>query len=137
MKRPLFALALFAAVTGAQEDPGVSYHADVVPLLRARCIGCHNPTDKEGDIDLSTRAGLMAELDGENIVTACNPDASLLIASVEPWDGNAPDMPAEGDPLSAEEIDLLRRWIAAVHGHAAPVVWATLLLTAASVPTRR
>ena len=113
MKRSLFALALFAAVSGAQEDPGVSYDADVVPLLRARCIGCHNPTDKEGGIDLSTRAGLMAELDGESIVTACNPDASLLIASVEPWDGNAPDMPAEGDPLSAEEIDLLRRWIAA------------------------
>ncbi len=58
MKRPLFALALFAAVAGAQEDPGVSYHADVVPLLRARCIGCHNPTDKEVTTSFSTAAAV-------------------------------------------------------------------------------
>ena len=106
----LFALASLA---GAQEDPGVSYHADVLPILRARCIGCHNPEDAQGDVDLSTRAGLLAELGGEAIVTPCNPDDSLLIAVVEPWEGNEPEMPAEGEPLSAEEVDLLRRWIAA------------------------
>lgn len=110
----ILGLLLALAVT---EDPPTplppSYEREVRPLLMARCSGCHQPALLKGDLDLTSHGSILAGADGESILNQGDPNASLLLESVLPFEGVAADMPPEGPPLDAMEVDLLRRWIAA------------------------
>ncbi len=119
----LAALACSALVAQAGDAPpsgasapaaeAISYQRDVLPLLRARCQGCHQPARAEGGLDLTTAAGMFGENDSGLIaVVAGDPEASELLAQVTPDESGAALMPQQGEPLSADEIALLRRWIA-------------------------
>jgi WD40 repeat protein len=90
-----------------------SFEREVRPLLMALCSGCHQPALLEGNLDLTTYAGLMHGTDGETILNTQTPDASALLEAVLPCEGLAPDMPPDGPALDAIQINLLRRWIAA------------------------
>src|SRR5688500_10604396 len=92
----------------------VSFQRNIRPILRAKCMGCHQPARAEGGVDLTTRDGMLAE--GESGVAAITPgdaDASELLAQITPDESGESLMPKEGDPLTAVEIDLFRRWIIA------------------------
>lgn len=105
-------LALLAAVA-AQEPADVSYHREVRPLLQAVCAGCHRPGETEGDLDVTSVAALLAGGRSGPSVVPGDPDKSLLVELVTPWDDEPPDMPEDADPLADEQVELLRRWIAA------------------------
>jgi WD40 repeat protein len=79
----------------------------------ARCSGCHQPALLEGDLDLTTFAAIQSGADGDPVINKDAPEESPLLESVISFEGAAVDMPPEGPPLDALEIDLLRRWIAA------------------------
>jgi len=96
------------AQDAAQEK--VSFEREVVPLLRARCHGCHQPAKSKGKLDLTRYGSLMRSEDP--VVVPGKPEESLLLDLVTPFDDEAPEMPEDADPLSAEEVDVLRRWIA-------------------------
>jgi WD40 repeat protein len=87
----------------------VSYHSHVLPILKANCQGCHNPADADGDFVLTTYDKLMAGGSEGVAIVPGDPDESLLIDAVI---GDDPWMPKGNDPLTAEQIDLLRAWIA-------------------------
>ena len=115
---PLLLLLLSSSLTGsalAVQDPGVepvSFQRQVLPILRANCQGCHQPAKAEGKLDLSSFAALeKGGRDGSPIV-AGDPDASLLIDMVSPFDELPPEMPQDRPPLSTDAIDILRRWVA-------------------------
>jgi WD40 repeat protein len=94
-------------------DEGVSFHRDIAPLLRARCQGCHQPARLEGGVDLTTAAGLLGAGDsGQPIVVPGDPDGSELLAQVTPDADGVAMMPQKGEALTADERELLRRWIA-------------------------
>lgn len=91
----------------------VSFHRQVLPLLTARCAGCHQPAKAGGEIVLVSHATLAASrADGEPLVVAGQPDASALLASVLPRGERPPKMPKKGEPLAEREVALLRDWIA-------------------------
>ncbi|MBK8975248.1 MAG: hypothetical protein IPM29_04940 [Planctomycetes bacterium] len=108
-------LATVATLGVALAQDAPSFQRDVLPLLRERCVGCHRPDEHKGDVDLSSFAALMRGADdGSEIVVAGAPEHSLLLEVVVPQAaGTAPAMPEEGAPLTAAEVDLLRRWVAA------------------------
>ena len=83
------------------------FEKEVAPILEQTCLFCHNAHETKGDLDLSTYAAALA-FEG-NIVPG-EPDASLLIRVVS---GPDPDMPKKADPLSEEQVETLREWIAA------------------------
>lgn len=83
------------------------FEREVAPILEQTCLFCHNAHETKGDLDLSTYTTALA-FEG-NIVPG-DPDASLLIEVVR---GPDPDMPKKADPLSAEQVETLRKWIAA------------------------
>ena len=86
----------------------VSWWRDVTPVFKRSCNGCHNPNKLKGEVDTSTFAGLMKHgKHGANLI-AGDPAKSLLITSIA---GKEPDMPKEGDALSAQEVSLITRWI--------------------------
>lgn len=111
---PAFCLAwlcLFApAVLHAEEESAksVDFASQVAPLLEQRCIRCHMPGNEKGDVSLAT----MADLLRQQYVVPGDPASSYLLDLVKSTDGQRPEMPQQGDPLTPDEVDLVRRWIA-------------------------
>lgn len=84
----------------------VSFAEKIAPLLRARCVACHSAREPGGGHVLTTYAGLFSE--GANGPAVVEGDVDSLLCAVVA-DGS---MPQDGEPLSPEEVDLIRRWVA-------------------------
>ena len=91
----------------AQEKP-VSFHKDVMPLLKRSCMGCHNPTKKKGELDMSTYATLKVGGESKTPFVPGDPKKSLIVTLIS---GHEPEMPMKGDPLSEKEVAVIARWI--------------------------
>ncbi|MEQ8847761.1 PSD1 and planctomycete cytochrome C domain-containing protein [Botrimarina sp.] len=101
-----------APVAAPLVDPPVDYASEVAPLLTRRCFACHGPDLAESGLALHEADLALAETDsGLRAIMPGDPHNSELlrrVASEEDWQR----MPPEGEPLSADEVDVLRRWIA-------------------------
>ncbi len=106
--------ALMLGFCGALQakDAAPDYEQAVAPILQKYCAGCHNPDDHEGQFSVESFDAL--QLGGEHgaAVLAGDPGTSRLIRMVS---GAAePKMPPEDKPqLSAEQIAVLKAWVAA------------------------
>ena len=94
----------------------VDFNRDVRPILSGRCYSCHGPDAeaREADLRLDVREDAIRELysDVHGIVPG-DPDASAVIERVTSDDPDLRMPPAsQGPPLTPEEIDTLRKWIA-------------------------
>lgn len=89
----------------------VDFSREVKPILARRCFACHGPESGEGGLRLDGREHALAELDS-GLLAIVPEDAarSELIARITAEDESL-RMPPEGKPLSAHEVDVLRRWI--------------------------
>ncbi len=121
------------------EGNTVSFMKDVAPLLVQNCIACHNAKKTESKYNMITFAGLMkGGQNGEGInVVPGDPDGSYLVELIRP-DGE-PRMPYKQDPMSAEKIAVLEKWIkegAKYDGDDPNADWTALLhkLTVVEVP---
>jgi len=104
--------AVCPAVGGAES---VDYQAQVKPILAERCYACHGALKQESSLRLDTAALAIAGGDSGEAITPGKSADSLLIERILSEDER---MPPEGDPLSAEEVALIRRWVD--QGAAAP-----------------
>jgi hypothetical protein len=106
----LLAAALTVAPSSASAPPArLTFEQHVRPILKAHCLECHGETSKpRGGLDLRLRRLLVAGGDSGAGVAPGNPGDSLLIQRVAEG-----QMPPGKVKLSAAEIDVLRRWIAA------------------------
>ncbi|MGH7127600.1 MAG: DUF1549 domain-containing protein, partial [Planctomycetaceae bacterium] len=93
------------------DTPRVDYVRDVKPLLARRCGSCHGPLRQRGNLRLDAAVLILKGGDTGPAVVAGKPEESLLIDAVGKAEYSSP-MPAEGEPLTAEEVALLRAWIA-------------------------
>lgn len=112
MSRALFVfswLGLAAPVVG--EESTVDYERDVKPILRERCYACHGTLKQEAGLRLDAGQLIRDGSDSGTVVEPGRPSASVLIERVSAPE-EAERMPPEGRPLSAEQIDLLKGWIA-------------------------
>ncbi len=97
-------LLLLTAGAGRAADPP-DFETQVVPLLRARCLGCHAGPRPKGDLDLTTAKGLRAGGARGEVVVPGKAGESPVYTKVRDH-----KMPPR-EPLSAGEADLLRRWV--------------------------
>ena len=81
-------------------------HSGTEVLVR-RCVQCHGPTQQMGDLALSSRGAALAGGTRGPAIVPGDPSASLILARVA-----ADEMPP-GAPLSSEDKQVLRDWIAA------------------------
>jgi mono/diheme cytochrome c family protein len=101
-------LSAWLSVTVFGAEAPVSWFKDVTPIFKRSCNGCHNPNKLKGEVDTSTYLGFLKPgKHGPNFV-AGDPAKSLLLAQIS---GKEPDMPKEGDALSAAEVALITRWV--------------------------
>ncbi len=90
--------------------PSPDFARDVVPVIEANCLRCHNTAKTEGGLLLESHEDLLRGGDTGSPIVAGNPDESPLILQVE---GRAkPKMPPKST-LRPDEIALLRAWVAA------------------------
>ena len=99
-------LLVFAMPVGADEAK-VDFAKDVAPIFQEHCIRCHLPGIKKGDVSLAT----FEDLKANEYVIAGDPEGSYLLELVAGVDGEPPEMPKDGKPLSEEEVAAVRRWI--------------------------
>lgn len=86
------------------------FERQVRPLLTQHCATCHSAETKPaGGLRVDDHQGLLAGGNGGPAVVPGKPAESLLLQRVLPDAKRR--MPAEGEPLSAEQIALLTRWI--------------------------
>ena len=93
-------------------DSPIDFEKQVAPILSARCIGCHQPGKAKGGLDLTTlKMALKGGESGPAFELGLN-QSSELLSRITPGNPNSkPDMPRQGDPLHAEQIQILNRWI--------------------------
>src|SRR5690606_22220855 len=87
-------------VTAASPD----FARDVAPILRVHCLSCHSPDNRQGDLSLATPDDLR-EL---QYVLPGDAEGSHLLTVVPPEDGQRPQMPKKGRPLTDAEVATLR-----------------------------
>ncbi len=107
-----------AAAVAAFDPPPVDYERDVKPLLAKRCVACHGALQQKNGLRLDTAASLRRGGESGPAIVPNQPAASLLMQVVTGEAGFRMPPAGDGTPLTANEIDLLRRWIAG--GAAAP-----------------
>jgi hypothetical protein len=101
------ALISAAPVSAAERTP--TFNAHVRPLFQAYCTECHGEAAKpKGGLDLRLRRFVVKGGESGPSVVAGKPADSLLIERVA-----SGDMPPGKKKLTAKEIDVLKRWIAA------------------------
>jgi WD40 repeat protein len=109
-------LTTSAAAVGEEAKPAssaapVSFHHDVLPILRSQCFGCHQGSLKQGgylmtDFEAMVRGGES----GSAAIVPKHPDESYLLQEITPVNGQA-EMPKKGPPLPEDQVALIRRWI--------------------------
>ena len=88
----------------------VDFVRDVQPLFKEHCYSCHGSHKQEAAFRLDHKPSAMK---GGDFGTAILPGKSADSPLVHAIEGKNPKMrmPRKGDPLSAEQIALVRRWI--------------------------
>ncbi|MEW4561980.1 DUF1553 domain-containing protein [Bremerella sp. JC770] len=108
---PLILVILFSLPAVAADKDSASpvrFGQDIYPLLQKACFECHGVNLQEGGLRVDQRSELF---DSGSIVPG-DPDDSELLRRVTLPAGHDEIMPAVGDPLTSNEIETLRRWIA-------------------------
>ena len=106
-------------VAGQSQVAEADYLEKVKPLLRDRCYACHGALKQKAHLRLDTVEFLRTGGDSGPAMVPGNPQESVIlerVCSQDPSDRMPPEH--EGEPLSAEQVEVLRAWIAA--GAAAP-----------------
>ncbi|YCM44823.1 c-type cytochrome domain-containing protein [Verrucomicrobiaceae bacterium 227] len=91
----------------AQEK--ITFDDHIFPIFESKCLNCHNPDKKKGDLNLSTYLGALAGSSGGKVALAGDGGSSKLytvtVHTAEPV------MPPEGDKIPKKDADLIRAWI--------------------------
>jgi len=106
---PLTALACQGTIR-AEAGPPISYSRDIKPILAARCYACHGPDEgrRKAKLRLDVR-----EIAVKKAIKPGDPAGSSLIERVTSSDADEamPPPTSKKGALTAEQIDLLKRWI--------------------------
>ena len=108
-------LVLPAATEGQDELPPaarrtVAFDREIRPILAAHCLGCHDADRRKGGFRLDRRESFLAGGDSGPVLEVGKSAESLLIEKVAGLDPIS-TMPPKGEPLTPEQVGLLRAWI--------------------------
>jgi WD40 repeat protein len=95
--------------TAVEAPPPVSFYRQVRPLLQRHCSGCHQPAKAGGKLVLTSVEDFLKGGENGAGFVAGKPDESLILDYIV---GDPPEMPRGADPLTAEQIAVIKDWIA-------------------------
>ncbi len=92
---------------------GAKFSSQIAPILFDNCVACHGAKKAEGGYRIDNFEYLMRPGDSGDVpIAAGKPEESELWRRLVTKDHDL-RMPADSDPLAAEQIELIRSWIAA------------------------
>ncbi|MEC9001773.1 MAG: c-type cytochrome domain-containing protein [Planctomycetota bacterium] len=104
-------LGVLGMMTVVQAEDPVSFRAQIAPVLINNCLACHGPKKAEGGYRVDNYERLLSEGDSGSVgVKGKDIEASELFRRLVSEDKDE-RMPLESEPLTAEEIALVKRWI--------------------------
>ena len=92
-----------------QATKAVDFRTDIQPILAKNCQSCHQGGAAPADLRLDTPQGLLQGSISGKIVVPGKSSESLLVQRI--IDPSGVRMPLNGQPLSMDEIGLIRAWI--------------------------
>lgn len=104
-------LLSIASPFARSEDRAIDFAKHIQPVLAKKCVSCHGPEKQKAGLRLDRKSA--AFKGGEDLGVAIVPGKSRksplfrVVAGLE----EGLEMPAEGEKLTAAEIELLKRWI--------------------------
>jgi hypothetical protein len=111
----LVLLSLVTTVNAAEKRSGkVDYQRDVRPIISAKCYHCHGPDEgtREAKLRLDIREEAVKERKGSFAIKPGDLKNSEVYARIITTDEDDIMPPKKtGHPLTAEEIETLKRWI--------------------------
>jgi len=107
----LFASALCAAVVNPSLNAAdkVTFDQHVLPILRDKCLSCHDADKARGGLDVSTYGKLMEGGSSGPVVKAGDAEGSRFYLLVAHKD--EPKMPPKSDAIAASSQKLIKDWI--------------------------
>ncbi len=105
--------ALLPRNTPAPATEPIDFHRDIQPIFVKHCYACHGASQARGGLRLDLHSRAFSGGDSGPVIIKKHSADSLLIQYVTGQNDAGMLMPPEGkgQPLAAEEIALLRRWI--------------------------
>ncbi|HTJ10929.1 MAG TPA: DUF1553 domain-containing protein [Dinghuibacter sp.] len=89
----------------------VDFNTEVKPIINRHCITCHGGVRAKGGFSLLFRSDAFARTEsGKPAIIPGDPDHSEMIRRLTSKDPEE-RMPYKHEPLSSDEIDVLRRWV--------------------------
>ncbi|PQO33623.1 c-type cytochrome domain-containing protein [Blastopirellula marina] len=108
----MLVLVCLAGQSALGAEPTVSFRKDVAPILLENCLACHGAKKAEGGYRVDSYSELRKAGDSGEIPIAEDPkDPSELLRRIACED-EFERMPPESDPLAAEQVSLVEKWIA-------------------------
>ncbi|HMJ90601.1 MAG TPA: DUF1549 domain-containing protein, partial [Candidatus Acidoferrum sp.] len=115
---PLFAAIVFATASLAADvslpapvPRPIDFVKDVQPILSSRCYECHGPKKQSAELRWDVKSVALNGGDHGAPIKPGKSAESLMIQLVAGLKGENSRMPAKGEPLTAEQIGILRAWI--------------------------
>ena len=87
----------------------VDFAKDVQPILAEACYACHGPKRQEAGLRFDLKDDALKGSENGPVIVPGKSAESLLIHAVSRL--SELKMPKKGDPLSAEQVGILRAWI--------------------------
>src|SRR5687768_16979257 len=91
VRQSVLLLGCSGAACGAA--PVASLEAEAAALLARNCLECHNPSDRKGGLDLTSRQRALAGGDSGRVLIPGEPAASPLLTRLQ-----SKEMPPHGRP---------------------------------------
>ena len=101
--------AILILFFGIGYTQAASFARDVQPVLKEHCVKCHGGDKIRGDLDLSTRAGLLKGGEQGPSAIPGKADESFLMTVLRHEE--EPFMPAKADKLSPDALKKIADWI--------------------------
>ena len=98
----------------AAADTSIHFNKDIRPIFAEHCVACHGGVKQAGGLSFVYRDNVLSGGEsGQPAVVPGDVEASYLVDRVTDPDPESRMPPAEhGPPLSADEIERLKKWIA-------------------------
>lgn len=115
-----------AATAVVEEEDRSGLQVKAAAIIEARCASCHGPQKQKGRLQLYPLAtAFPADRKAKWVVIPGDPAASKLIERVVLPADHEDIMPPKGEPLDAEQVDVLKEWISEGAPHDAKPVEAS------------
>jgi mono/diheme cytochrome c family protein len=109
---PIGMVLMNIVVSQAAETANITYAKHIQPILMDRCVSCHGAEKQKGELRLDSIAAINKGGKNGPVIVAGDPAKSSLYTLTILPKGDNDIMPAKGDPLTQQQTDMIRDWIA-------------------------